>query len=66
MEKLQILIVDDEIGIRTGIRRVLRNFTVSFPFHEHDFEYELIDAETGEEALEIIESGGIDIALLDN
>ncbi|MBN1253190.1 MAG: hybrid sensor histidine kinase/response regulator [Bacteroidales bacterium] len=66
MEKLTILIVDDEEGIRTGIRRVLRNFTVSFPFYEHDFEYDLIDAETGEQAIQIIDNQNIDIILLDN
>ncbi len=66
MEKLTILTVDDELGIRTGIRRGLRNLTVSFPFHDEDFEYNIIDAETGEEAIEIIEDKSIDIVLLDN
>jgi two-component system sensor histidine kinase/response regulator len=66
MEKLRILIVDDEKGIQTGIRRVLRNFTVSFPFHDEDFEFDLIDADTGEDAIEIIEEQHIDIVLLDN
>ena len=66
MEKLKILIVDDETGIRTGIRRGLRNLIISFPFHDDDFEYELLDAETGEEALSIIENDVIDIVLLDN
>jgi len=66
MEKLKILVVDDEIGILTGIRRVLKNFIVSFPFHDENFEYELIDAETGEDAIEIIENKNIDIVLLDN
>ena len=66
MEKLKILIVDDELGIRTGIRRGLRNLIVSFPFHDDDFEYELLDVETGEEALSIIENDVIDIVLLDN
>ena len=66
MEKLKILIVDDELGIRTGIRRGLRNLIVSFPFHDNDFEYELLDAETGEQALSIIENETIDIVLLDN
>lgn len=66
MQTLKILTVDDEQGIRLGVRRVLRNFTVGFPFHEEDFDFELIDAETGEEALEIIENQNIDIVLLDN
>ncbi|MCK5856281.1 MAG: hybrid sensor histidine kinase/response regulator [Bacteroidales bacterium] len=66
MEKLRILIVDDEQGIRTGIRRGLRGLVVSFPFHDDDFEYDIIDAETGEEALSIIENELVDIVLLDN
>ncbi len=66
MEKLKILIVDDEKGIQTGIRRVLKNFTVSFPFHEEDFEFDLLDADTGEDAIKIIDNQIIDIVLLDN
>ena len=48
METLKILTVDDEEGIRTGIRRSMRNQIVSFPFHDDDFEYEIIDTETGQ------------------
>ena len=66
MEKLRILTVDDEIGIRTGIQRALRGLTVSFPFHSEDFEYEIIDAESGEQAIMIMEKENIDIVLLDN
>ncbi len=66
MKNLKILIVDDELNIRTGIRRGLRNLKVSFPFVEDDFEYDLLDAETGEEAIEIIGQQKIDIVLLDN
>jgi signal transduction histidine kinase len=66
MEKLAVLIVDDEIGIRLGIKRVLQNFIVSFPFHDEDFEFELIEAGTGEDAISIIENAKIDIVLLDN
>lgn len=66
MAKLKILIVDDEAGIRSGINRILRNFTVSFPFMEEDFEFDLLETETGEEAIEIINNQAIDIVLLDN
>lgn len=66
MEKLTILVVDDEKGIQAGIRRGLKDFTVSFPFHDEYFEYELIDADTGEDAIELIENNHIDIVLLDN
>ncbi len=66
MESLKLLVVDDEPGIRSGIVRILRNFTVSYPFMEEDFAFELIEADTGEMAIEIIDSQKIDIILLDN
>lgn len=66
MSKLNLLIVDDEPGIRSGVERVLRNFTVGYPFMNEDFTFQIIEAETGERAIEIIESQPIDIVLLDN
>lgn len=66
MGKLNVLIVDDEPGIRSGIRRILQNFSVGYPFMDEDFEFDLIDAETGEQAIEIIDHNHIDIVLLDN
>jgi len=61
-----VLVVDDEPGIRSGIHRILSKFSVSFPFLEDDIEYDLIEASTGEEAIEIVKQGPIDIVLLDN
>ena len=66
METLKVLVVDDEPGIRSGIARVLRDFSVSFPFMEDDFNYEIVDAETGEAAIDIIDNSKMDIVLLDN
>ncbi|MCF8229744.1 MAG: HAMP domain-containing histidine kinase [Bacteroidales bacterium] len=66
MAKLKTLIVDDEPGIRSGINRILRNFTVGYPFMDEDFEFDLIEAATGEEAIEILDREQIDIVLLDN
>ena len=66
MGKLHVLVVDDEPGIRSGISRILCNFRVGYPFLDEDFEFETIEVETGEKALEIIRQGGVDIALLDN
>lgn len=66
MSQLKLLVVDDEPGIRTGAERTLRNFTVGYPFMEEEFSYDIIEAETGEKAIEIIESQPIDIMLLDN
>jgi len=66
MSKLNLLIVDDEPGIRSGVERVLRNFSVGYPFMNEDFTFQIIESETGERAIEIIESQPIDIVLLDN
>lgn len=66
MATLKVLIVDDEPGIRSGIERILSNFSVGFPFMEEDFTFQCTEALTGEEAIEIIESNAPDIVLLDN
>jgi len=66
MAKLKVLIVDDEPGIRSGIVRILHDHSVGFPFLEDDFEFDLIEAETGEQAIEILDNNPIDIVLLDN
>jgi two-component system, sensor histidine kinase and response regulator len=66
MSILKILVVDDEPGIRSGISRILRNFRVDYPFMDEPFEFEVIEASTGEAGIEIIESNQPDILLLDN
>jgi two-component system, sensor histidine kinase and response regulator len=66
MATLKVLVVDDEPGIRSGIQRILRNFRVGYPFMDEDFDFEVIEAETGEKAIEIIEAQPVDIILLDN
>lgn len=66
MGVLKILVVDDEPGIRSGVTRILGNFSVTYPFMDEDFSFEILEAPTGEEALEIIEKNKPDIVLLDN
>lgn len=66
MATLNILVVDDEPGIRSGINRILGSFTVGFPFMDEDFDLLLIDASTGEEAIEILNAQKVDVVLLDN
>lgn len=66
MSALKLLIVDDEPGIRSGAERVLRDYSVGYPFMDEDFTFEIFEADTGEKAIEIIESMPIDIILLDN
>lgn len=66
MEVLDILVVDDEPGIRSGVTRILRNFTVSYPFLEDDIGFNVIEAATGEEAIDFIKCSSPAIVLLDN
>lgn len=66
MSALNLLIVDDEPGIISGAKRVLKDFSVGYPFMDEDFTFKILEAETGEKAIEIIESEPIDIILLDN
>ncbi len=66
MEKLSVLVVDDEAGIRSGVTRILAGHSVSFPFMDDDYGFECLEASTGEEALEMIGSHPPDILLLDN
>ncbi len=66
MEKLNLLVVDDEPGIRSGVNRILENYSISFPFMDEDFGFNVELAETGEEALEILKQKKMDIVLLDN
>lgn len=66
MEILDVLVVDDEPGIRSGVNRILRNFSVSYPFMDDDIQFKVIEAATGEEALAIINAKPPAIVLLDN
>ncbi|MEN8202036.1 MAG: ATP-binding protein [Bacteroidota bacterium] len=66
METISLLVVDDEPGIRSGIKRILSRHIVSFPFMDEDYAFEVSEASTGEKALEILEKEAPDILLLDN
>ncbi len=66
MATLKVLIVDDEPGIRSGISRILTNFSVDFPFLEEEFTFELQEVGSGEDAITVIDKNTTDIVLLDN
>jgi len=66
METLKVLVVDDEPGIRSGVMRILRNYQVSYPFMDEDFDFEVLEAESGETALTILNEHHPHIVLLDN
>jgi hypothetical protein len=66
MAVLKVLVVDDEPGIRSGVTRILSHFQVNYPFMDEDYTYEVLEAATGEEGIEIIDRDKPDIVLLDN
>lgn len=65
METLRVLAVDDEMGMRMAIARALIRYTVTLPDIEGEFGYEIEQAGTGEEALEMLAQKSTDILLLD-
>ena len=66
MAQLKVLVVDDEPGIRSGVSRILRTFHVTYPFMDEDYTFEVLEAATGEEGIQIIDREMPDILLLDN
>ncbi len=66
METLSVLVVDDEPGIRSGVKRILEGHHVSFPFMDEDYQFICREAASGEEALVLLEESPPEILLLDN
>jgi signal transduction histidine kinase len=66
MAVLKVLVIDDEPGIRSGVSRILNNFHVTYPFMDEDYTFEVTEAATGEDGIEILERNMPDILLLDN
>ena len=65
-ERLKILVVDDEPGMRLGVCRALRDYTVRLPDIDVEVSFAADTAETGELAIEKIASDQPDIILLDH
>ena len=66
MASFKVLVVYNEPWIRIGTRRILQNFKVDYPFMDEHIDFEILEAATGEEAIEIIDVQLPDIVLLDN
>jgi signal transduction histidine kinase len=64
-ERLRILVVDDEEGIRLGVARVLEKFVASFPDIDAEIRYDIESAASGEDAVERLRDAAPDIMLLD-
>ncbi|HWT83052.1 MAG TPA: response regulator, partial [Candidatus Methylomirabilis sp.] len=65
-DKLRVLVVDDEPGMRLGIERALRNFSVHLPDVNGLVSFAVESVDSGEAALAKIESSPPDILLLDH
>ena len=66
MKTLNVLVTDDEMGMRAGVTRILRDYTVRVPNVEGEIAFTVAEAAMGEEALDIIQHSSPDILLLDH
>jgi len=66
METLRVLVVDDEAGMRHAVVRALRGYRLHLPDVEGEVGFELEQAASGEEALELLAARPHDIMLLDH
>lgn len=65
MITLNVLAVDDEAGMRSGIQRSLASFEVEVPEAQETIQFLVEEASTGEEAVSRIMESAPDILLLD-
>jgi two-component system, sensor histidine kinase and response regulator len=66
MDILRVLVTDDELGMRLGVARTLRDFTVQVPDVEETIGFAVEEADSGEAALEKIRALRPDILFLDH
>lgn len=66
MHILRVLVTDDELGMRLGVARTLRDFTVQVPDVEETIGFAVEEADSGEAALKKIRSVQPHILFLDH
>ncbi|MCD4824069.1 MAG: response regulator, partial [Phycisphaerae bacterium] len=66
METLTVMIVDDEAGMRMGVQRALGDYQFHLPDTDCDVAFSIDQAETGEQALEMMATSAPAILLLDH
>ncbi len=66
MQPLNILVVDDELGMRMGIERCLKNVVFEFPEFGEQVSLNITTVDTGNKALEALQKSLPDIILLDH
>ncbi len=64
MNTVKILIIDSDANIRSKIIDIMQGVTVGFPFLEEDFDFEIIEANSGKSGLKIIKNKEVDLLLL--
>jgi two-component system sensor histidine kinase/response regulator len=64
-DTMRILVADDEPGMRSGVVRALRDFSVALPDVEEAVRFEVCEAGSGEDAMAQIAAQAPDILLLD-
>jgi len=65
MENFRVLIADDELGMRHGAAKVLKNYTVSVPDFDQEVGYTPVEAADGTEAMQKLTDEKFDLVLLD-
>ena len=63
---LTLLVVDDEQGMRMGVKRALRYFSMDIEDTDVVIKLDVIEADSGEEAILIMQKSSPDIVLLDH
>ncbi|MCK5071930.1 MAG: hybrid sensor histidine kinase/response regulator [Bacteriovoracaceae bacterium] len=66
MQTLNVLVVDDEFGMRSGIERALRTFSVDFNEFNESVRYCVKTVDNGDDALNILQLSETDILILDH
>jgi signal transduction histidine kinase len=66
VDTLRVLVVDDELGMRQGVVRALRAFRFSLPEVNGEVSFSTEVAESGEQAIEMMNREMPDILLLDH
>lgn len=65
MNTLQVLTIDDEPGMRRGVVKALKQFTMSLRELDSEVKFEVTEAENGKDALTALQNREFDLVLLD-
>ena len=66
MTTMNVLIVDDELGMRLGAERSLSDFVCPLQKFNEEINFKSFSVETGKEALKFLEINHVDLLLLDH